>query len=220
MSVQPSAFAFGGTLGALWGHFGSFWGRFGSSWGHFGVTLGSDPVLDGSIWKSNAFCSGFCISKRSTNQRDPAHLTAAQLHFLSICQSIWLLLLYRQSAGRPNKITVALSFVIACALACARAFALAEPKRSKNEAKTNPNGGKNHLKLNLHSNLHLHLHWNLQLQVRIRSWTAPCAKTTRFGEKFFMSKHSGNQRKSSQTGANKPRSAGITAAQHHFWSIC
>ena len=72
-------------FGSLWGHFWSFWGNFkvtlghfGSFWGRFGAESGSDPVLDGSMCKSNMFCRGFFISKRSANQRKPAELSANQ----------------------------------------------------------------------------------------------------------------------------------------------
>ena len=60
--------------GALWNHFGALWGHFGSSWGHFGATLGPDPVLDGPMCKSNTFCGGFFISKRSANHRKPSQI--------------------------------------------------------------------------------------------------------------------------------------------------
>ena len=100
---------FGVTLRAFWGHFGLFWdhfglfgGHFGVTLGHFGVTLGHLGVALGSFWGRIRFWTAPCgkvirfaqdfsfpnIPDLSGNQRDPADLTAAQLHFLPICQSI------------------------------------------------------------------------------------------------------------------------------------
>ena len=89
-------------FGTFWGYFGSFWGLFGITLGHFGVTLGHVGVALGSIWGRIRFWTAPCakvirfaedfafpnIPQTSGNQRDPADLTAAQLDFLSICQSI------------------------------------------------------------------------------------------------------------------------------------